>query len=82
MIQHVCHPSEPRHLGQVELADRYGIHCNFLEALRICSSVPHSWRAQLTHSYVGDVAIKYEMEIGDPQHKPQGLVQCLGFHQE
>lgn len=50
-IQDICHESEDRILSHVELGDRFGVACSFLDMLRLRLSVPHSWRRMLTQDW-------------------------------
>lgn len=59
LVDHLCHSSENRLLGQEEIHQKFGITSNFLDALVIRSSIPHSWRNMLTANYKQDVDRKY-----------------------
>lgn len=62
-VQDISHPSENRLLGQLELQDRYRVSCNFLQALSIRSSIPHSWRSLLSADFRGNTNRRYCMEL-------------------
>lgn len=64
-IHHLCHPSEKRLLGHQEISDKYGIKCNFLQALTIRSSIPHNWRTMLTANYQEQIGVAYRMKINN-----------------
>lgn len=63
LIHHICHPHKNRLLGQEELVDKYGVKCNFLEALTLRNSIPHPWRTMLTSRFPENVPFKHKMEI-------------------
>lgn len=66
-VHHLCHPVEDRLLGQQEISDKFGVKCNFLQALRIRSSFPHNWRKMLTVNFQEQVATKYHLKINNVQ---------------
>lgn len=51
-VHHLCHPTENRLLGHQEISETFNIKCNFLDALRIRSSVPHEWRTLLSNNFL------------------------------
>lgn len=62
-VNDICHTSENRLLGQNEIATKFGIRVNFLEALSIRNSIPHSWRSKLSKDYTEQATLKYTMVI-------------------
>lgn len=64
-IHHICHPTENRILGHEEISRRYNFKCNFLDALSIRSSIPFSWRSELSRAFQGDISLKHERIIKD-----------------
>lgn len=63
LINQICHPSESRIHGQQEITGKFGIRCNFLEALTVRTSIPYEWRMRLTENYLGDIYLCFEIEI-------------------
>lgn len=65
-VKDLCHPSEDRLLSHQEIEDRYGIQCNFLQALTFRLTIPHLWRHLLSANFSGGTGIgnKYNMVIG------------------
>lgn len=63
LINHLCHPTKDRVLGHLELCDRYQINCNFLQALTVRHSIPHSWRQMLTAGFSRPISPKFTFEI-------------------
>lgn len=62
-VNNLCHQSENRLLGQEEIANKLGIRVNFLDALSIRTSIPHSWRAMLSANYTKEPNGQYTMLI-------------------
>lgn len=62
-IDQICNPTESRVLGQQELVEKFGITCNFLQALTLRMSIPHAWKTQLTGNYKGNISHIFGMEI-------------------
>lgn len=77
VVNDICHPSENRLLGQEEIANKFGIRVNFLDALSIRNSVPHSWRSMLSDNFTQSVELKFKMLINQKsfevtQSSPKG----------
>lgn len=64
-IHHICHLTENRIMGQEEITQTHNIKCNFLEALSLRTSIPHSWRAELSNGFQGIIALNHEGLIND-----------------
>lgn len=64
-VHQLCHQTEDRMLGHQEISSKFGIKCNFLEALRIRNSIPYNWRTSLTRNYPEDVGVTYNMQINN-----------------
>lgn len=81
MVNHICHESESRTLGQQEIKDKFGINWNFLEALRIRSSIPHKWRAKLTENFTQ----KFEemvRRVAPPFNRDKSCVRDLNLEEQ
>lgn len=65
LVNHICHPVENRIFGQQEIVDKFGIKCNFLEALSIRTSIPHSLRASLSRNFSDNILHKFELKVND-----------------
>lgn len=52
VIQDICHPTEDRLLSHIEVQEKYGIKCTFLEMLSIRLCIPLAWRQTLTKDWV------------------------------
>lgn len=64
-IGQITHPAEGRLLGQEEIAEKFGLNVNFLQALSLRSSIPFEWRKLLSNGNRGDQQPKYEFRIRD-----------------
>lgn len=63
LVNHICHPVENRVLGQQEIKAKFGIKCNFLEALTVRSSIPFSWRSLLSQDFQGEISQRFEFQL-------------------
>lgn len=63
LVHHLCHLREGRLMGQDEIADTYGINCNFLHALAVQSSIPFSWGSKLLANFQGGINLRHDFVI-------------------
>lgn len=49
----------------MELQQRFGVQCSFLQALSLRSSIPYSWKRLLTQGYAGCTRLQYEVTINN-----------------
>lgn len=53
-IQDICHHAEGRLLSHIEIQQRYGIPCTFLETLGLRMGIPGHWRSMLSADFQGN----------------------------
>lgn len=63
VVNDICHPTENRLLGQEEIAHKFGIKVNFLDALSIWNSIPYSWRGMLSENHSMEANFSHSMLI-------------------
>lgn len=51
MIQDICHVGEGPICSHVEIAERFGVRCSFLDAMQLRLSIPLHWRTRLTPNW-------------------------------
>lgn len=56
-IADLWHEQEARFLSHEELAQRYGVHCSFLDALQIRTAIPVKWKRLLVNPAPRDLTI-------------------------
>lgn len=47
----ICHPTEGRLMSHIEIKEKFGIQCSFLEAMAIRLQIPLHWRKALTKEW-------------------------------
>lgn len=61
--QPLMSPNEGQGIRPPGLCNRYQINCNFLQALTVRHSIPHSWRQMLTAGFSRPISPKFTFEI-------------------
>lgn len=69
-IHNLCHQSEGRLLSHIEIRERYGAPCTFLEALALRIGIPVHWRAMITADFQGDSAPSLEITLPSGRSVP------------
>lgn len=69
-IGDICHHSQDRLLSHVEIADKFGVPCTFLEVLGLRANIPIEWRRSISRNWQpdkSDVGFQLKLDSDPPE---------------